>query len=71
MSTKQTNIPTKSPTDIARETFRRLAIERVAPTPQAYRKLYVEISGVADEELEKRAAQDLIEAKEVTPSSAR
>ncbi|MBC7405358.1 MAG: diguanylate cyclase, partial [Cytophaga sp.] len=70
MSTKQTNIPTKSPTDIARETFRRLAIERVAPTPQAYRKLYVEISGIADEELEKGTAQDLIEAKEVTPSQA-
>lgn len=51
MSNKQTPTPFKTPTDIARETFRRLAIERVAPTPEAYRKLYLEISGVSDEDL--------------------
>jgi diguanylate cyclase len=48
MSTKQSESSFKTPTDIARETFRRLAIERIAPTPEAYRKLYQEISGVAD-----------------------
>ncbi|MES2037556.1 MAG: GGDEF domain-containing protein [Pseudomonadota bacterium] len=38
----------KSPTDIARETFRQLAIQRIAPTPEAYRKLYNDIAGVPD-----------------------
>lgn len=49
MSNNINNPQFKSPTDIARETFRRLAIERIAPTPDAYRKLYNEISGVTDE----------------------
>jgi diguanylate cyclase len=35
----------KTPTDIARETFKQLAIQRIAPTPEAYSKLYKEISG--------------------------
>lgn len=38
----------KNPTDIARETFKRLAIERIAPTPDAYRKLYFEIAGIVE-----------------------
>jgi diguanylate cyclase len=50
MSDKSNHTAPKSPTDIARETFKRLALERIAPTPAAYRKLYVEISGVDDEE---------------------
>lgn len=50
MSTKQSDTSFKTPTDIARETFRRLAIERIAPTPQAYLKLYTEISGVSAEQ---------------------
>ncbi|MFZ6817478.1 GGDEF domain-containing protein [Undibacterium sp. Ji22W] len=45
MSDKQNTTAPKSPTDIARETFKRLALERIAPTPEAYRKIYVEISG--------------------------
>ncbi|CAN5793876.1 diguanylate cyclase [soil metagenome] len=49
MSNKPNNTAFKTPTDIARETFRRLAIERIAPTPEAYQKLYQEISGVTDE----------------------
>jgi diguanylate cyclase len=49
MSNKINNPQFKSPTDIARETFRQLAIQRIAPTPDAYRKLYNEISGVSDE----------------------
>ncbi|MBY0573459.1 MAG: diguanylate cyclase [Undibacterium sp.] len=61
------NKPFKSPTDIARETFRRLAIERIAPTPEAYRKLYVEISGVAEEEVAKSAAKS---PTEILPSEA-
>ncbi|HTD06442.1 GGDEF domain-containing protein [Undibacterium sp.] len=43
----------KSPADIARETFRRLALDRIAPTPEAYRKLYMDISGEPDEEAKK------------------
>ena len=69
MSTTPSSPQFKTPTDIARETFRRLAIERIAPTPEAYRKLYIEISGVPDQ-----AAKDQLEAaiaaKEVTPSEA-
>lgn len=49
MSNKQNTPPPKSPTDIARETFKRLAIERIAPTPDAYRRLYLEISGLPEE----------------------
>lgn len=39
-------MPTMSnPSEIARETLRQLAMRRVAPTPDNYRKLYHEISG--------------------------
>jgi diguanylate cyclase len=38
-----------NPSEIARETLRRLATKRVAPTPDNYRELYHEISGVPDE----------------------
>ncbi|MDO8703107.1 MAG: diguanylate cyclase [Undibacterium sp.] len=70
MSTKPANTPPKSPTDIARETFRRLAIERVAPTPEAYRKLYVEISGVPDETPAKNPEQTPLTTEETSPSEA-
>ena len=36
-----------NPTEVARETLRRLAIRRSAPTPENYRILYEEIVGVA------------------------
>ena len=36
-----------NPSEIARETLRRLATQRVVPTPDNYRELYQEISGVA------------------------
>ncbi len=35
----------QSPADVAREAFRRLAIRRIAPTPDAYREIYDEILG--------------------------
>jgi diguanylate cyclase len=38
-----------NPSEIARETLRRLATQRVAPTPDNYRDLYQEISGVASD----------------------
>ncbi|HRP67457.1 MAG TPA: diguanylate cyclase, partial [Thauera sp.] len=42
-----------NPSEIARETLRQLAMRRVAPTPDNYRKLYHEIAGstARDEEL--------------------
>ncbi|MGZ3158254.1 MAG: GGDEF domain-containing protein [Burkholderiaceae bacterium] len=46
--TKKSDIePSKeqSPTDVAREAFRRLAMRRIAPTPDAYREIYDEIIG--------------------------
>ena len=69
MSTTPSSPQFKTPTDIARETFRRLAIERIAPTPEAYRKLYIEISGVPDQAV-KDQLEAAIAAKEVTPSEA-
>lgn len=69
MSTTPSKPQFKTPTDIARETFRRLAIERIAPTPEAYRKLYIEISGVPDEEAKKQL-EAAISTKEVSPSEA-
>ena len=70
MSTTPSKPQFKTPTDIARETFRRLAIERIAPTPEAYRKLYIEISGVPDEESAKNQLEAAIASKEVTQSEA-
>lgn len=61
---------TKSPTDIARETFKRLALERIAPTPDAYRKLYVEISGIDDTESVKIEMPQMPAQVELTPSEA-
>ncbi len=41
--------PQQNPADIAREAFRQLAIRRIAPTPDAYRQIYFEIAGAAEE----------------------
>lgn len=38
--------PAGNPADIAREAFKRLAVRRIAPTPDAYREIYDEIAGV-------------------------
>ncbi|HTY02761.1 MAG TPA: diguanylate cyclase [Rhodocyclaceae bacterium] len=40
----------QTPSDIARETLRQLALRRVPPTPDNYRTLYHEISGTAAKE---------------------
>ncbi|WP_225984657.1 GGDEF domain-containing protein [Noviherbaspirillum aerium] len=45
MQDKDKKPETQSPADIAREAFRRLAMRRVAPTPDAYRDIYEEIAG--------------------------
>jgi diguanylate cyclase len=39
--------PEQNPAEIAREAFKRLAVRRVAPTPEAYRDIYNEIAGIA------------------------
>ncbi len=41
-----TNSASQSPAEIAKEAFRRLAVQRIAPTPEAYRNMYEEIAGV-------------------------
>lgn len=43
--------PTRqNPADVARETFRQLSVSRTQPTPDAYRKVYNDIAGIADDE---------------------
>ncbi|MEO5934558.1 MAG: GGDEF domain-containing protein, partial [Duganella sp.] len=39
--------PEQNPAEIAREAFKRLAVRRIAPTPEAYRDIYNEIAGIA------------------------
>ncbi|BBP03868.1 GGDEF domain-containing protein [Sulfuriferula plumbiphila] len=43
---KDTPAPPQNAADIAREAFRRLAMQRTAPTPDAYRTAYNEIAGI-------------------------
>jgi diguanylate cyclase len=43
-------INTDNPTEVARETLRRLAMRRIAPTPDNYLALYEEITGIASTE---------------------
>ncbi|UUZ53026.1 hypothetical protein LP419_28970 [Massilia sp. H-1] len=38
----------ENPADIAREAFKRLAIRRIAPTPQNYTIIYNEIAGIEE-----------------------
>jgi diguanylate cyclase len=46
MQEKQRTPEQQSAADIAREAFRRLAIRRIAPTPDAYREIFDEIAGI-------------------------
>ena len=48
-----------NPTEVARETIRRLAMQRIAPTPDNYGRLYAEISG--EDSVTHPAAQLLID----------
>jgi diguanylate cyclase len=45
MATKSDKPKDQNPADIAREAFRRLALQRIAPTPDAYREVYDDIAG--------------------------
>jgi diguanylate cyclase len=49
MAEPTVNINTSNPTEVARETLRRLAMRRIAPTPDNYQTLYDEIVGVPSE----------------------
>ena len=46
MPAKPEKPPVQNSADIAREAFRRLAAQRIAPTPDAYRAIYDEIAGL-------------------------
>ena len=46
MSSKPPSSADQNPAEIAREAFRRLAVRRIAPTPDAYRDIYNEIAGI-------------------------
>ncbi|MFZ6861181.1 GGDEF domain-containing protein [Undibacterium sp. Ji67W] len=70
MSNKSNNPQPKSPTDIARETFRQLAIQRVAPTPDAYQKLYNEIAGITTASPNASSTQKIDEPVAAEPSAA-
>ena len=48
MSTKSKPPSAKSPAEIARETFLRLAGNKIVPTPDAYRATYNEIAGIVE-----------------------
>src|SRR5574340_1286740 len=45
MAEPTVNINPDNPTEVARETLRRLALRRIAPTPDNYQTLYEEIAG--------------------------
>lgn len=54
------NNPQLEPAEIARETIRRMAVERIAPTPDNYRRIYGEIARIAEpESLEEALARAL------------
>src|SRR5450830_177764 len=61
MSNNSNNSQFKSPTDIAREAFRQLAIQRIAPTPEAYQKLYNEIAGIFVQQEEAVSSKEVSE----------
>jgi len=47
MAEPPTSINLANPSEVARETLRRLALRRIAPTPDNYQALYEEITGGA------------------------
>ncbi|MBI3529281.1 MAG: diguanylate cyclase [Betaproteobacteria bacterium] len=58
-----------NPTDIARETFRQLATQRIAPTPDNYRDLYHRIGGHGSSEEEEDLAGKLTQFAEQLPKT--
>jgi diguanylate cyclase len=66
----KSNKPEQSPADIAREAFRRLAAQRIAPTPDAYRDIYDEIAGKPQGGAEKVLSDFAAELAAVSESAA-
>ncbi|SNS61990.1 diguanylate cyclase [Noviherbaspirillum humi] len=57
-----------SPAEIAREAFRRLATRRIAPTPDAYRRIYEEIAGVPEVSQTELLLADLAQGLKTAPA---
>lgn len=68
MQDKPTKPEQQSPTDIAREAFRRLAVRRIAPTPDAYREIYDEVAGIREPLPAEKILTDLAESLNKGPS---
>ncbi|SHG45151.1 GGDEF domain-containing protein [Massilia sp. CF038] len=47
-TTKAPGSPPENPAEIAREAFKRLAVQRIAPTPQNYTIIYNQIAGIEE-----------------------
>jgi len=47
---RNTSAAASTPTDVARETIKKMAMQRIAPTPDNYQRIYNEIAGIAAEE---------------------
>ncbi len=62
MATQSDKPKEQNPADIAREAFRRLALRRIAPTPDAYREIYEEITGVINGSPGKSNAESILVA---------
>ncbi|HEY0844099.1 MAG TPA: GGDEF domain-containing protein [Noviherbaspirillum sp.] len=61
----------QSPADIAREAFRRLAVRRIVPTPDAYREIYEEIAGSKQPGAEKALSGFVDSLGNITTDAAR
>lgn len=59
-----------NPTAIAREAFHRLAQLRIAPTPEAYRKVYDEIAGLPAHDGAERVLSDFAAGLAAVPEAA-
>ena len=57
MAEPTVKINVSNPTEVARETLRRLAMRRIAPTPDNYQTLYDEIVGVPTAPANKATAE--------------
>src|SRR5688572_27909415 len=57
----------QSPAEIARETFRRLAARRMAPTPEAYREIYHEVAGIKEQSAAEQALTEFSSSLAIGP----
>ncbi len=57
----------QNPAEIAKEAFRRLAVQRITPTPEAYRAAYEEIAGLEHEASPERILSDFATSLSQSP----